>query len=76
MPLSREKALEVLGTAERLCSAADVSAAVARLKDGFLGGRVDAATNLLSIMGIELWCRALDAAPTAGGREVLQPGLG
>jgi asparagine synthase (glutamine-hydrolysing) len=52
------------------------SAAVARLKDGFLGGRVDAATNLLSIMGIELWCRALDAAPTAGGREVLQPGLG
>ena len=50
--------------------------AVTRIKDGFISGRIDAATNLLSIMGIELWCRALDAAPTAGGREVLQPSAG
>lgn len=40
------------------------AAQVTRVKDGFLAGRIDAATNLLSIVGIELWCRALDAAPT------------
>lgn len=50
--------------------------AVTRIKEGFIDGRIDAATNLLSIIGIELWCRALDAAPTAGDREVLQPGVG
>ena len=52
------------------------STRVSRVKDGFLGGRIDAATNLFSIIGIELWCRALDAAPTAGDQEVLQPGAG
>ena len=50
--------------------------AVTRIKNGFIDGRMDAATNLLSIIGIELWCRALDAAPTADGREVLQPSAG
>ncbi len=52
------------------------AAAVRRVKGGFLDGRIDAATNLLSIIGIELWCRALDAAPTADGREALRPRAG
>ena len=49
--------------------------AVARIKNGFIDGRMDTATNLLSIIGIELWCRKLDAAATADGQEVLHPSL-
>ena len=49
--------------------------AVTRIKNGFIDGRMDTATNLLSIIGIELWCRKLDAAATADGQEVLHPSL-
>jgi asparagine synthase (glutamine-hydrolysing) len=40
--------------------------AVAILRAEFLAGRIDAAMTLFPLMAIELWCRALDAAPTAG----------
>ena len=36
---------------------------VARLKSDFYARRIDAAFTLFSMMAIELWCRALDAAP-------------
>ena len=49
--------------------------AVTRIKNGFINGQMDTATNLLSIIGIELWCRTLDAAATADGREVLRPNV-
>jgi asparagine synthase (glutamine-hydrolysing) len=39
--------------------------AVGRLRDDFLARRIDAANTLFPIMAVELWCRALDAAPTA-----------
>ena len=41
------------------------AAAVARLREAFHGQRIDAALTLFPLMAIELWCRALDAAPTA-----------
>jgi len=41
--------------------------AVARLRDAFLSSSVDAALTLFPLMAIEVWCRVLDAAPTAGG---------
>ena len=41
------------------------AAAVGALKRDFHAGRVDAAMTLFPLMAIELWCRALDAAPTA-----------
>ena len=37
--------------------------AVARLREDFLAGRVDAAQTLFPLMATELWCRALDATP-------------
>jgi asparagine synthase (glutamine-hydrolysing) len=37
--------------------------AVAALKADFFAGRADAAMTLFPLMAIELWCRALDAAP-------------
>lgn len=37
---------------------------VAALKKNFQDGRIDAAYTLFPMMAIELWCRALDAAPT------------
>jgi asparagine synthase (glutamine-hydrolysing) len=40
-------------------------AAVAALKRDVLAGRIDAAWTLFPMMAIELWCRALDASPTA-----------
>jgi asparagine synthase (glutamine-hydrolysing) len=39
--------------------------AVAQLREDFLATRVDAAMTLFPLMAIELWCRALDAAPYA-----------
>jgi asparagine synthase (glutamine-hydrolysing) len=39
--------------------------AVARLREAFHAGRIDAALTLFPLMAVELWCRALDAAPTA-----------
>jgi asparagine synthase (glutamine-hydrolysing) len=39
--------------------------AVEKLREDFLARRIDAALTLFPIMAIELWCRALDAAPTA-----------
>jgi len=39
------------------------AAAVARLRERFLAGTVDAAMTLFPMMAIELWCRALDTAP-------------
>ena len=41
--------------------------AVARLREAFLASQVDAALTLFPIMAMEVWCRALDAAPTVGG---------
>lgn len=41
--------------------------AVARLKEDFYLRRIDAAFTLFPMMAIELWCRALDAAPYAAG---------
>ena len=41
------------------------AAAVARLREAFHGQRIDAALTLFPLMAIELWGRALDAAPTA-----------
>ncbi len=41
------------------------AAAVARLREDFYAQRIDAALTLFPLMAIELWCRALDAAPTA-----------
>ena len=38
--------------------------AVGRLREDFIARRIDAALTLFPIMAIELWCRALDAAPT------------
>jgi asparagine synthase (glutamine-hydrolysing) len=40
--------------------------ATAALKNAFLDGQVDAAFTLFPMMAIELWCSALDRAPTAG----------
>lgn len=37
--------------------------AAARLRGDFLAGRADTAMTLFALMAIELWCRALDAAP-------------
>lgn len=37
--------------------------AVAALRDDFLAQRIDAAFTLFPMMAMELWCRALDAAP-------------
>lgn len=37
---------------------------VSRLRRSFLAGRVDGAMTLFSVMALELWCRALEAAPT------------
>ncbi len=39
------------------------ASAVAGLREDFLAGRIDAAMTLFPMMAIELWCRALDAAP-------------
>jgi asparagine synthase (glutamine-hydrolysing) len=41
--------------------------AVAQLREDFLATRIDAAMTLFPLMAIELWCRALDAAPYADG---------
>ncbi len=41
------------------------AAAVAQLREDFLATRIDAAMTLFSLMAIEMWCRALDAAPYA-----------
>ena len=41
------------------------SSSVSRLKDKFMVGKVDAAMTLFPLMALELWCRALDSAPTA-----------
>lgn len=41
---------------------------VSRLRRGFLAGRVDGAMTLFSLMAIELWCRALEAAPTVSAQ--------
>jgi asparagine synthase (glutamine-hydrolysing) len=41
--------------------------AVADLRHAFLSSAVDAALTLFPLMAIEVWCRALDAAPTVGG---------
>ena len=41
------------------------SNSVSRLKDKFMVGKVDAAMTLFPLMALELWCRALDSAPTA-----------
>ena len=41
------------------------AAAVARLREDFYAHRIDAALTLFPLMAIELWCRALDAAPKA-----------
>jgi asparagine synthase (glutamine-hydrolysing) len=43
------------------------AAAVAGLRRAFLDSAADAALTLFSLMAIEVWCRALDAAPTVGG---------
>ena len=43
--------------------------AVAALKKEFFEGRIDAAYTLFPMMAIELWCRALDAAPAAARAE-------
>ena len=58
---------------EELTSPSAVSArglfdpdAVADLKDDFYAQRVDAAFTLFPMMAMELWCRALDNAETAG----------
>ena len=40
------------------------SISVGRLKDQFLAGKVDAAMTLFPLIALELWCRALDSAPT------------
>jgi len=40
--------------------------AVAALRQAILSSPVDAAQTLFSLMAIEVWCRALDAAPTIG----------
>ena len=37
---------------------------VGRLKDQFLAVKVDAALTLFPLIALELWCRALDSAPT------------
>jgi len=50
LPLSREKALEVLGTAERLCSAADVSGVVARLAREISAALKDSFPLVLCVM--------------------------
>ncbi len=59
-----------------LTSAATVSArglfdaeAVAALRDDFLAQRIDAAFTLFPMMAMELWCRALDAAPAEEAAE-------
>jgi asparagine synthase (glutamine-hydrolysing) len=39
--------------------------AVASLRRNVLAGRIDAAWTFFPLMAIELWCRALDAAPVA-----------
>jgi len=39
------------------------SMAVGKLRDAFLASRSDSAMTLFPIIAIELWCRALDAAP-------------
>jgi asparagine synthase (glutamine-hydrolysing) len=56
-------------TSESVVSARDLfdPEAVAALRTGFLSSGLDAALSLFPIMAIEVWCRALDAAPTAGG---------
>ncbi len=38
---------------------------VGQLREEFLARRIDAALTLFPIMATELWCRALDTAPTA-----------
>jgi asparagine synthase (glutamine-hydrolysing) len=57
---------------EDLTSTATVAArglfdpdAVGLLRADFLARRIDAAQTLFPIMAVELWCRALDAAPVA-----------
>jgi len=41
--------------------------AVTALRDAFLSSAVDAALTLFPLMAIEVWCRALDTAPTVAG---------
>jgi asparagine synthase (glutamine-hydrolysing) len=60
---------------EELTSDAVVSArglfdagAVEDLRHAFLASSVDAALTLFPLMAIEVWCQALDAAPTVGGQ--------
>jgi asparagine synthase (glutamine-hydrolysing) len=60
---------------EELTSEAVVSArglfepaAVTKLRQAFLSSSVDAALTLFPLMAIEVWCRGLDEAPTAGGQ--------
>ncbi|MHA1108990.1 MAG: asparagine synthase (glutamine-hydrolyzing) [Alphaproteobacteria bacterium] len=42
------------------------AAAVTELRQAFLSSGADAALTLFPLMAIEVWCRALDAAPTVG----------
>jgi len=53
-------------TTESMVSERDLFDArrVSRLRRDFLAGRVDGAMTLFSIMALELWCRALESAPT------------
>ena len=61
-PLMEELTSESVVAARGLFDAAAVSA----LRGAFLSSTVDAALTLFPLMAIEVWCRALDAAPTAG----------
>jgi asparagine synthase (glutamine-hydrolysing) len=62
-PLMEELTSEAVISARGLFDAG----AVARLRDAFLSSANDAALTLFPVMAIEVWCRALDAAPTFGG---------
>ena len=62
-PLMEEMTSETVVSARGLFDAKAVTA----LRDAFLSSEVDAALTLFPLMAIEVWCRALDAAPTVAG---------
>jgi asparagine synthase (glutamine-hydrolysing) len=62
-PLMEELTSEAVVSARGLFDAG----AVAALRQAFLSSSVDAALTLFPLMAIEIWCRALDAAPTFSG---------
>jgi len=62
-PLMEELTSESVVSARGLFDAAAVTA----LRHAFLSSSVDSALTLFPLMAIEVWCRALDAAPTVGG---------